>query len=324
MTAPILRNILLVLEPDSLNGPVDSALALAEAHGARLEAFACVEPVHDLSILARLSGAAPEQMLADAVSRTEARLRDQLATRAPDRDIPLTVRSGKAFLEIIRHVAITGADFVLKSAEPLSGVDRFLYASTDQHLLRKCPCPVWMQPPDSAARPRHVIAAVDLDIQDADEPDTLADLNRRVIDMACAIADPVAGEVTLLHAWDTAGEGIVWAFSGSGGARIAAERYVNEVLQRRQHALRQVLDGLRAEGGTRPRLASRLIRGAAETVIHDQSREAGADVVVMGTVARTGLSGVFIGNTAENIINSLDCAILAVKPGGFVSPLLRG
>jgi nucleotide-binding universal stress UspA family protein len=41
----------------------------------------------------------------------------------------------------------------------------------------------------------------------------------------------------------------------------------------------------------------------------------------MGTVARTGLSGVFIGNTAENIINSLECPVLAVKPEGFVSPL---
>jgi nucleotide-binding universal stress UspA family protein len=33
---------------------------------------------------------------------------------------------------------------------------------------------------------------------------------------------------------------------------------------------------------------------------------------------------VFIGNTAENIINSLECPILAVKPEGFESPLLRG
>ncbi len=41
----------------------------------------------------------------------------------------------------------------------------------------------------------------------------------------------------------------------------------------------------------------------------------------MGTVARTGLSGVFIDNTAENIINTLECPVLAVNPYGFMSPL---
>ncbi|WP_254699947.1 MULTISPECIES: hypothetical protein [unclassified Roseovarius] len=41
----------------------------------------------------------------------------------------------------------------------------------------------------------------------------------------------------------------------------------------------------------------------------------------MGPVARTGLSGVFIGNTAENSINTLECPDLAVKPDGFISPL---
>lgn len=41
----------------------------------------------------------------------------------------------------------------------------------------------------------------------------------------------------------------------------------------------------------------------------------------METVARTGLSGVFIGNTAGNIINTLERPVLAVKPDGFISPL---
>ncbi|WP_414727764.1 hypothetical protein [Yoonia sp.] len=33
----------------------------------------------------------------------------------------------------------------------------------------------------------------------------------------------------------------------------------------------------------------------------------------MGTIARPGLWGVFIGNTAENIINTLECPVLAVS-----------
>jgi len=318
------QKILIVIDPAQTDAPIASALALAKAHDAALEAIICVEPVHDLSILARLAGVAPDQMLSDAVSRAKARGQDVLARIALGHDIPVTVRVGKAYLEIIHHVAETGCDFVIKTAEPLLGVDRFLYTSTDQHLLRKCPCAVWLQMPTTpTTRPTsgRVIAAVDVDISDADEPETLKELNRRVIDAACTIAGP-KNKVIVLHAWDTVGEGVVWAFGNSGDARVAANRYVNEVLRLRQRAVKDLMDEVAADEAPRPRLVPKLVRGAAETVVRDQCHALGADVVVMGTVARTGLSGVFIGNTAENIINSLDCAILAVKPAGFISPLL--
>ena len=41
----------------------------------------------------------------------------------------------------------------------------------------------------------------------------------------------------------------------------------------------------------------------------------------MGTVARTGIPGLLIGNTAETILQRVDCSVLAVKPDGFVSPV---
>ncbi len=46
-----------------------------------------------------------------------------------------------------------------------------------------------------------------------------------------------------------------------------------------------------------------------------------ADLVVMGTVARTGISGLIIGNTAETILNQLTCSVLAIKPPGFNTPV---
>lgn len=45
------------------------------------------------------------------------------------------------------------------------------------------------------------------------------------------------------------------------------------------------------------------------------------DCVVMGTVARTGLLGLFMGNTAETIPDQLECSVLAIKPPGFVTPV---
>ena len=52
-------------------------------------------------------------------------------------------------------------------------------------------------------------------------------------------------------------------------------------------------------------------------IIHEKA----IDVLVMGTVARTGISGFIIGNTAENILQKIDCSLWAIKPQGFVSPI---
>jgi nucleotide-binding universal stress UspA family protein len=41
----------------------------------------------------------------------------------------------------------------------------------------------------------------------------------------------------------------------------------------------------------------------------------------MGTVAHSGVGGLFIGNTAEAILEPIECSVLAVKPEGFETPV---
>jgi nucleotide-binding universal stress UspA family protein len=45
------------------------------------------------------------------------------------------------------------------------------------------------------------------------------------------------------------------------------------------------------------------------------------DLIIMGTVARTGIPGFLMGNTAETILNRIECSVLAIKPAGFVTPV---
>jgi nucleotide-binding universal stress UspA family protein len=141
-----------------------------------------------------------------------------------------------------------------------------------------------------------------------------------VIETPRAVAAPSGAEVVVLHAWEAVGEGMAWAFSSGPNPRISADTYVNEIMATRRRALDRLVADMGTEGA---RLVSHLIRGAPEGVIEAECAALGAQVVVMGTVARTGLSGVFIGNTAENVINRLEHPVIAVKPDGFVSPLAR-
>ena len=52
-------------------------------------------------------------------------------------------------------------------------------------------------------------------------------------------------------------------------------------------------------------------------------REQQVELLVIGTVGRSGIPGLLIGNTAEQVLAEVTCSILAFKPAGFVSPIPR-
>ena len=64
-----------------------------------------------------------------------------------------------------------------------------------------------------------------------------------------------------------------------------------------------------------------LLKGSPLRVIPEYLNNIAADLVVMGTVARTGVPGFIMGNTAETILNHINCSVLAIKPQGFVTTI---
>jgi len=64
-----------------------------------------------------------------------------------------------------------------------------------------------------------------------------------------------------------------------------------------------------------------LPQGNAQKLIPEMAASRQTDLVVMGTVARTGIPGIIIGNTAEAVLDQLECSVLAVKPPGFMTPV---
>jgi len=63
-----------------------------------------------------------------------------------------------------------------------------------------------------------------------------------------------------------------------------------------------------------------LLKGNPAATIDGLTRDLQADLVVMGTVGRTGIPGFFIGNTAEEVLQTTTASVLAVKPRDFISP----
>lgn len=319
--APITR-VLAVADPETAKSVIGAAADVAARHDARLDVLTCLEPPRDLDAIARATDLSPDAVIDRIREKRRADITEALGESLPDGDTRLHVLIGKSFVKVIGCVLRHDIDLVIKVAEPLSRFQNLLFGSTDQHLLRKCPCPVWLRTPDAGRAPRSIIAAVDVDDWDTAEPKTLHDVNRCVIETALRVGAGQGAIVHVLHAWEALGEGMVWAFASRQDGRAAAANYVNEIEAARHRSINALLkpydDVARVFD---VRLVPRLVRGPARAVIPDEVKKQSADLIVMGTIARTGLSGVIIGNTAEDVLNSVACSVVAVKPASFVSPI---
>jgi nucleotide-binding universal stress UspA family protein len=238
--------------------------------------------------------------------------------------IQCKVLVGTPYLEVIREVLREGRDLVIKAPEDPSWL-ALLFGSDDMHLLRKCPCPIWFIKCRAPKAYRRVLAAVDLgDGYPAEESQARQSLSRRILEVAGSMALTEFAELHVVHAWEAIGEGIMR--SGSIGMREEEViAYVEAVRRRHQSSLDALLR--EAEGAMGPdalaylKPQEHLLRGSPSREIPALAKRLEADLVVMGTVGRSGIPGLLMGNTAETILYQLDCSVLAIKPPGFVSPV---
>ena len=252
----------------------------------------------------------PDEIMEIVLKEHTRRLEEYVASLA----IPVEVRvlAGREFLEIIRQVLKHGHDLVVKTARGMGGVMGMLFGSTAMHLLRKCPCPVWLLKPGSGDRFQRIMAAVDVVPVEVGEDG----LNRKILELAASLARQDRSELHIVHAWQQP-EGILATgrldyFSGD------AEKLLNESENMHVRWLDDFLAGFDLAD---VRHHDQVIRGWADEAIPAYVREKEIDLLVMGTVCRTGIPGFFIGNTAEKILHKVDCSVLAVKPDGFQSPV---
>ncbi|MCH7817760.1 MAG: universal stress protein [Proteobacteria bacterium] len=239
-------------------------------------------------------------------------------------EIDTKIIEGRPFLEIIREVLRNERDLVIKSADgDTDAVDR-LFGTTDLHLLRKCPCPVWLIKSTESTVIGRVMACVDFDDLDPPDQDTAEPLNREILELAASLAFIECSEFHVVHTW----EAICESALRSGSTRTAIEEvdsYVRGVCLEQRHWLDRLLRKARKWIGpetydtVKPK--TNLPKGPAGEIIPALARELDIDLIIMGTVARTGIPGLIIGNTAESVLSQITCSVLAIKPPDFVTPV---
>jgi len=226
-------------------------------------------------------------------------------------EIPVLLKEGKDFIEIIKTVKNDGFDLVVKaSGKP--HVTGMLFSTLDLNLVRKCPCPVLVLKPRKKISHSKILAAVDLRIKTK----TKKNLDRTVIELASSLASLEKGTLHILHAWHLSFEK---RLSNRKGVQ-AAYKSMKTMLRDMRKTEKAHLDEMAAEFAL-TKSSTHLIKGEPANVIPRFVKSARIDLVVMGSVGRTGIQGFFIGNTAEKILDNINCSVLAIKPPGWKSPV---
>ena len=109
--------------------------------------------------------------------------------------------SGARSLEVIRAVLRESFDLGRQTADIWKGLHQIAFGSTSMHLMRKCPCPVWVMQPNAGRRFRRILAAVDPDLGDG--PPGALDL--KIMQLASSLARMEACHLDIVHAWDFSG-----------------------------------------------------------------------------------------------------------------------
>lgn len=314
MKAP--KNILVIVDPTAKEQTcVAKAAALAKRCDAELELFICDyeaslsgKPFFDSDRLRE----SRENLLADRRELLE-RLAEPLRKEGLEVAVD-TAWDNPLHEGIIRKAATAHADLIVKDTHYHSLLRRTLITNTDWHLIRSCPIPMLLTKAAPWSGVFRVVAAVDPG-HVGDKPATL---DREILAWGRYLTE-AGGELHAIHMHFPAS--LVAASVGVAGVPIAAaggtaDQLIQQEQQQRLKELRELVEpvGIAAE-----RVHLKL--GTAADLLPEEAQRLGADVVVMGAVSRSRLQTVFIGSTAEKVLDRLPCDVLVIKPLDFKSDL---
>lgn len=293
----------------SSNQEVGQAIRLAKENGATICLAAFDEPFTvfpQLSLVKKMKTLFSTQL-------EELLQRFKLQIEAAGVPVETRVIWGRNYIEIVQLVLKEQFDLVVKLADPFHVLGLPRLTGDDLSLLRKCPVPVWMlaDPDRVEDNKQRVLVCLD-----SNEEEERTALNRKLINYGRAIAEQEQAELHLVHVWELFGEERL-----RGPFIHMPEEEVEQLLEETRSHHQNSLNQLMKEQKVGDSATLHLLKGQPSEVIPRYVTQENIDLIVMGTVGRTGLAGFVIGNTAENIMGNVHCSVLALKPDGFVSPI---
>lgn len=203
---------------------------------------------------------------------------------------------------IIAEQQAEGCGLIIKQHFPDNPLKKAILTPDDWKLLRFAPCPVLMT---KTARPwtgGKIIAAVDVGNNDGEHRSLHAGI--------------------ISHAYDIAGlaKATLHVISAHPSPMLSSADPTFQLSETIEARYREACRTFQAEYGFSDEQLH-IEEGPADVLIPRTAQKLDAVVTVIGTVARTGLSGALIGNTAEVVLDTLESDVLVLKPDDIIAHL---
>jgi len=305
------QKILAVLDPTTdVQKALERAIELAKHTSASITAFLTI---FDFSyeMTTMLSSDEREMMRQSVIEDRENWIKEIIdKTGTPSLDIVFkVVWHNRPFESVINEVMQNDFDIVIKGTHQHDKFKSVIFTPTDWHILRKCPCPVLLVKDHKWPEHGNILAAINV----ASDEDEHKSLNSVITEQAIALAQLINANVNLVNSYPGTPVNIAIEIP-----EFNSHEYNQAMLSQHEEAM----DKHAASFDIAPEYTY-VKEGLPEDVIESLSQELDAELVILGTIGRTGLSAAFIGNTAEHVIDRLNCDVLALKPFGYQSPLSK-
>ena len=252
---------------------------------------------------------ADSQQISETVQQAQREELDRIVDALSDFDVTVTtsvLQDRPASDAIVARSLEVEPLFVVKGTAYHSAAERAVFTFNDWQLIRKLDYPLWLVKVHEWRDEPVVVAAVD-----PMHPDDEAGLlTRSIVEMGKAFAKKIGGKLLLVNTYELLEEVSAWAKLEFKPLKVPME----ELQQKMRDEHRRHLDSLAAATAIDPN-AIHLLPGRTREILPSFAREQGADLVIMGAVARSGLKRRLIGSTAEHVLDHLPCDILIVRGG---------
>lgn len=238
----------------------------------------------------------------------------ELQSQYPNITFNMKVGVGIPFIEIIKEANAQSVDMIVIDAHRDAKETACKWGSTTRHLMRKSNTPLWaiQQPRNLEPQITKVLTAIDVTDADAEQ------LNAKLIQHAHEFASVCEASLYPCHAWRLESEGYLREWNRSTDLEIAViAKQMREDRTQRLEALTTPY-----ESSDTP-INITMLEGVPKQILPDYVNNNDIDVVIMGTVSRTGIAGLVMGNTAERMLDKIECSVITLKPDDFESPVLK-
>lgn len=310
------RILLVSQNPAEEQSLFDWTLALAKRKQASITCLR-VLPAMSSSVSILLDGHSITELVNKQIQYAEESIHDwSIQAREQGVKFEPQVEFGKLFYKTVQQVLKDQVDLVVKQTdEDVKNLAHHVFGSQDMHLLRKCPCPLLLHKQGSPVTLNKVMASIDVDIES--ESLGVDPLNQMILSVSQDMAQADNAFLHIAHAWQADAENLVRYWNSD----LSDEDMLRFSEQVRQQHLSALEYEIRAVRDAMPDLQVHAAKGDAKEVIPQLVANHDIDLLVMGTLGRVGLPGLVIGNTAESILEQVECSVLAIKPMGFVAPI---